>query len=66
MNDDIAEGKWKQMKADVRSKWADLTDDDMDKIGGKKDKFVGMMQEKYGETKEKAEEAFADLKAKFD
>ncbi len=66
MNSDIAAGKWKQLKADMRSAWADLTDDDIDHIGGKKDKFIGVMQEKYGKTKEQAEKAFDDFKAKFD
>ncbi len=65
MNVDIAEGKWKQFKADVRTKWGELTDGDVDQIGGKKDKFVGKLQEKYGKTKEEAEEAFEELKAKF-
>ncbi len=66
MNLDIAEGKWKQFKADARTKWAELTDGDLEKVAGKKDKFIGLLQEKYGKTKEEAEKAFEELKAKFD
>jgi len=55
MNWDVLEGKWKQVKAQVRSKWAKLTDDDTDLIGGKKDKLVGKLQERYGWKKDQAE-----------
>lgn len=53
MNWDQIEGQWKDLKGEVRQKWSKLTDSDFDNIAGKKDRFVGMLQEKYGETKEK-------------
>lgn len=55
MNWNIIEGKWKQLKGDVRSQWGKLTDDDMDVIGGKRDRLVGMLQERYGKTKDEVE-----------
>ncbi|MHB8858827.1 MAG: CsbD family protein [Thermoleophilia bacterium] len=55
MSSDILEGKWKQMKGDVKSWWGELTDDEIDQIGGKKDQLVGKLQEKYGWEKGKAE-----------
>jgi len=55
MASDILEGKWKQMRGDVKTWWAELTDDEFDKIGGKKDQLVGKLQEKYGWEKAKAE-----------
>ena len=55
MNWDTIEGKWKQFKGDVRSKWAKLTDDDLEAIGGKKDKLVGRLQERYGLERDRAE-----------
>jgi uncharacterized protein YjbJ (UPF0337 family) len=33
-----------------------LTDDDFDRIGGEKDKLVGLIQERYGYTREQAEQ----------
>ena len=53
MNWDQIEGQWKDFKGEVRQKWSKLTDSDFENIAGKKDRFVGMLQEKYGETKEK-------------
>jgi uncharacterized protein YjbJ (UPF0337 family) len=56
MNEDVFEGMWKQMKGNVREWWGKLTDDDLEKIGGKKDKLVGALQERYGYTRERADE----------
>ena len=56
MNWDQIEGKWKQMKGDLRQKWGKLTDSDMEYIAGNKDKFLGRMQERYGYSKEQAQQ----------
>lgn len=55
MNSDIAEGKWKQMKGAVQTRWGKITDDDFDKIMGNKERFAGIVQERYGKEKEQAE-----------
>ncbi|RLT27134.1 MAG: CsbD family protein [Chloroflexi bacterium] len=60
MNWDEISGNWKQLQGKAREKWGDLTDDDMTKIGGKKDQLVGTLQEKYGHTKEAAGQAADD------
>jgi len=62
MNRDIAEGKWNQMKGKIQAKWGDLTDDDLNRIKGRRDEFVGTMQEKYGKGKEEAEREFEVLR----
>lgn len=56
MNEDIFEGKWKQAKGQVREWWGQLTDDDLEQIGGKKDQLLGKLQERYGWTRARAEE----------
>jgi uncharacterized protein YjbJ (UPF0337 family) len=55
MNWDIISGQWKQWKGKVREKWGDLTDDELDRIAGKKDQLVGLLQEKYGYTRDQAD-----------
>lgn len=62
MNTDIAEGKWKQLKGKIQQKWGDLTDDEMDKIKGNRQEFVGLMQEKYGKGKDEAEREFDEFR----
>jgi uncharacterized protein YjbJ (UPF0337 family) len=55
MNWDILEGRWEQIKAKLKTKWAKLTDDDWKLIAGKKDALIGKLQERYGHKKEQAE-----------
>ncbi len=56
MNRDVLEGNWKQMRGQVKEWWGELTDDDLDRIDGKKDKLIGRLQERYGYSRERAEE----------
>ncbi len=56
MNQDILKGKWHQVKGDVRSWWGDLTDDDVQGIQGDTETFLGKLQERYGYTREKAQQ----------
>ncbi len=58
MNQDIFEGKWKEMKGQVKEWWGKLTDDDLEQINGKSDQLVGVLQQRYGYTKEEAEAEF--------
>ena len=55
MNNNIFEGKWKQIKGRVQEKWGELTNDEMDQIQGKKDVLAGKLQEKYGMTRKEAD-----------
>jgi uncharacterized protein YjbJ (UPF0337 family) len=61
MNWDQIQGQWKDLKGQVRVMWGKLTDDDLEKIAGKKDQLVGKIQEKYGLDKAKAEKAIDDF-----
>ena len=56
MNQDILAGKWKQIRGELKTWWRELTDDDVDRIGGQKDKLIGLLQERYGYTREQAEQ----------
>ena len=58
LNKDILEGKWKQMRGQAKEWWGKLTDDDLDRVAGKSEQLIGLLQEKYGYTRERAEEEF--------
>lgn len=60
MNQDIFEGKWKETKGQVKEWWGELTDDDLERVDGKADQLVGILQQKYGYTKEEAEKELND------
>ena len=55
MNRDEIEGKWKQLKGRAKEQWGDLTDDELDQAEGRRDRMVGLVQERYGKTREDAE-----------
>lgn len=54
MNEDILKGQWKQVRGKIKEWWGVLTDDDLDRIDGQRDQLIGMLQEKYGFTKDQA------------
>lgn len=61
---DIVEGNWKQFKGKVKEQWGKLTDDDLDRIAGKKDQLAGRLQESYGIGKEDAERQIREFEDK--
>lgn len=58
MNNNILEGKWKQIRGQAKVWWGKITDDDLEKVGGQYDKLIGLLQEKYGYTQQQAEEEY--------
>jgi uncharacterized protein YjbJ (UPF0337 family) len=55
MNSDVFSGMWKQLRGEVKKQWGNLTDDDLDKIDGQRDKLIGALQERYGWARMEAE-----------
>ncbi len=42
------------MRGEAKAWWGKLTDDDLDRAGGKFEVLSGLLQEKYGYTRERA------------
>lgn len=61
MNKDIFEGKWKQFKGDIQKEWGKLTDDDLDRIAGNREKLEGALQERYGYSRDEAHRRLDDF-----
>ena len=55
MNWDRIEGNWKQLKGTVIEQWGKLTDDELDRIAGKREQLAGRLQQNYGIAKDEAE-----------
>ena len=55
MNKDTIEGNWKQLKGKVIEQWGKLTDDELDRIAGKREQLAGRLQQNYGIAKDEAE-----------
>jgi uncharacterized protein YjbJ (UPF0337 family) len=54
MNEDTLKNQWPQLRGQIKQWWSLLTDDDLNKINGRRDQLIGKLQERYGYTKEQA------------
>ena len=61
-NWDLIEGTWRQWKGQALEWWGQLTDADWVEIDGNREKLVGLLQVKYGWTREEAEK---DIETRF-
>lgn len=61
MNEDQIKGKWKQLAGKLRTRWGDLTDDDLAVAEGNLQYLCGKIQERYGITREQAEREIREL-----
>ena len=61
---DVLQGKWFEMKGKVKTKWDRLTDEDLNKINGKHEQLVSVIQTRYGYDRTKAEQEVRDFLVK--
>ena len=52
MNRDQTMGAFEQLKGKAKRMWAELTDDDFKRAEGSTDKLYGIIQQRFGDTKE--------------
>ena len=51
-NQDQIKGKWKEIKGELRNTWGKITDDEFEQTKGDAEAISGLIQQKYGESKE--------------
>ncbi len=56
MNKNVFENNWKRLHKQFKTWWNKITDDDLERIGGKFENFISLLQKKYGYTPSQAEE----------
>jgi len=56
MNSDVLEGKWKQLRGSIKEAFGKLTDDDITEAEGSGEKILGVLQERYGYSKDQAQD----------
>jgi uncharacterized protein YjbJ (UPF0337 family) len=54
MNREEMLAKWHRFKGEAKIQWGRLTDDDLEQINGNAEKFIGVLQERYGYVRERA------------
>lgn len=55
MNWDTAKGNWTELKGKIKEQWGALTDDDLDRMDGKREQLIGQIQQRYGCARDEAE-----------
>jgi uncharacterized protein YjbJ (UPF0337 family) len=65
MNNEQIAGNWKQFTGKIKEQWGKFTDDDLDVIDGKREQFLGRLQERAGIAKSEAEKQLSDWESKF-
>lgn len=65
MNWDQIQGKWTQFKGKAREEWGELTDNEIQEAKGEREQMLGLIQEKYGRTREEAERELSNWQNKL-
>ncbi|MEZ4381082.1 MAG: CsbD family protein [Nannocystaceae bacterium] len=61
MNRDQIQGNFNQIKGKAKRIWGELTDDDCTRAEGSADKLYGIIQERFGDSKEAIKRRIDDL-----
>jgi uncharacterized protein YjbJ (UPF0337 family) len=61
LNAQEVRGQWDKLRGKIKQKWGQLTDDDLQIIGGNVDELVGRIHEKTGVAREQVEKFIGDL-----
>ncbi|MEZ4867496.1 MAG: CsbD family protein [Caldilineaceae bacterium] len=65
MNRTILQGKMRRVRGNLNAEWGRLTDNDRRQLDGKIDQMVGLFQERYGYTRQKATKLLAQYMGDF-
>ena len=60
MNWEQVEGRWKQLMDSAKENWNKLSDDELQKISGKREQLAAKIQETYGISRREAEKQVWD------
>ena len=66
MDTNVLKGKWHQLKGSAKTQWGKLTNDELDQIEGNTERLIGLIQERYGYQKQKAEAEVNDFIARHE
>jgi uncharacterized protein YjbJ (UPF0337 family) len=61
VNQQTLEGNWNEIKGRIRTRWGQLTDDDLSQFHGEVDQLVGTIQRKTGEGRDAIEKYLSEL-----
>lgn len=66
LNEDVIKGKWREVKGEIQKAWGKLTNDELEQTKGDLKAISGLVQQRYGESKEQFEKKMSDVMSRFD
>ena len=66
LNENVIKGKWREIKGDLQKTWGKLTDDDLEKTKGDLKAISGLIQQRYGEEREKSNKKISEIFSRFE
>jgi len=63
VNTQTLQGNWNEVKGKLRSKWGQLSNDELQQFDGDVDRLVGLIQRKTGETRSAVEDFLNEVTA---
>lgn len=61
MNKDMFKGKYKEISGEIKKKWGELTEDELQRTKGNMESLTGLLQQKFGLAKEKASQELSEI-----
>lgn len=61
MDADKLNEQWDDIRDDIQMTWDEVTDDELDLVDGSMEKLYGLMQEKYGKSRDEFDDYLENL-----
>jgi len=55
MQPDVLRTRWKHFRSEIHGHWSELSSEDLDRINGRHDNLVSMLESRYGYARSRAE-----------
>ncbi|NJM09889.1 MAG: CsbD family protein [Bdellovibrionaceae bacterium] len=65
MDKNIFEGKWHEFKGEIRKAWGNITGDELESTKGDVESISGLIQQKYGHSKDEVSKKLTEMKNRF-
>jgi len=65
MDNNVFEGKWEEFKGEVRKVWGKITGDELESTKGDVQSISGLIQQKYGHSKDDVSQKLTEMKDRF-
>ena len=66
MHQDVLRAKWKHFRNEINDHWTEFNSDDLDRINGRRDNLVILLERRYGYARRRAEREVERVVTEFE